>query len=74
MTDVRAFDPPDYGLRITARRLAVVWREQWRLTAIALLYALAWRTLPLRAAVLWLCSAVCRGWGTDKGTDLRVRC
>src|ERR1044072_3351500 len=47
MTDVHDFDPPDYGLRLTARRLAGVWREQWRLTAIALLYALAYSCLSL---------------------------
>jgi ABC-type multidrug transport system fused ATPase/permease subunit len=52
MTDVRAFDPPDYGLRMTARRLAVVWREQWRLTLIALLYALAYSGLSLAIPLL----------------------
>jgi ATP-binding cassette subfamily B protein len=52
MTDVRAFDPPDYGLRLTARRLAGVWREQWRLTAIALLYALAYSCLSLAIPLL----------------------
>ncbi len=52
MTDVVDFDPPDYGLRMTARRLAGVWREQWRLTAIALLYALAYSGLSLAIPLL----------------------
>src|SRR5690348_5551055 len=52
MTDIRDFDPPDYGLRMTARRLAGVWREQWRLTAIALLYALAYSGLSLAIPLL----------------------
>jgi ABC-type multidrug transport system fused ATPase/permease subunit len=52
MIDVIDFDPPDYGLRMTARRLAGVWREQWRLTAIALVYALAYSGLSLAIPVL----------------------
>ena len=52
MTDVRDFDPPDYDLRMTARRLAGVWREQWRLTAIALLYALGYSALSLAIPLL----------------------
>ncbi len=52
MTDVAEFDPPDYGLRMTARRLAGVWREQWRLTTIALLYALAYSGLSLAIPLL----------------------
>jgi ABC-type multidrug transport system fused ATPase/permease subunit len=50
--DVTDFDPPDYGLKMTARRLSVVWREQWRLTAIALLYALAYSGLSLAIPLL----------------------
>jgi ABC-type multidrug transport system fused ATPase/permease subunit len=52
MTDVRDFDPPDYGLRLTARRLAGVWQQQRRLTAIALLYALAYSCLSLAIPLL----------------------
>jgi len=52
MTDIVDFDPPDYGLRMTARRLAGVWREQWRLTAIALLYALVYSGLSLAIPIL----------------------
>src|SRR3954454_17278489 len=52
LTELPHFDPPDYGLRMTARRLAGVWREQWRLTAIALLYALAYSGLSLAIPLL----------------------
>jgi ABC-type multidrug transport system fused ATPase/permease subunit len=52
MIDVSEFDPPDYGLRLTARRLAGVWREQWRLTAIALVYALGYSALSLAIPLL----------------------
>jgi ABC-type multidrug transport system fused ATPase/permease subunit len=51
-TDVQDFDPPDYGLRLTAKRLAGVWREQSRLTAIALLYALAYSGLSIAIPLL----------------------
>jgi ABC-type multidrug transport system fused ATPase/permease subunit len=47
MTDVLAFDPPDYALRATVRRLGSVWREQWRLTAIGLAYAFVYSGLSL---------------------------
>jgi ABC-type multidrug transport system fused ATPase/permease subunit len=47
MTDPSAFDPPDYELRATVRRLGGVWREQWRLTAIGLAYAFAYSGLSL---------------------------
>jgi ABC-type multidrug transport system fused ATPase/permease subunit len=46
------FDPPDYALGATARRLAGVWREQWRLTAIALVYALGYSGLSLAIPLL----------------------
>src|SRR5919198_845447 len=52
MIDVTDFDPPDYGLRLTALRLAGVWRERWRLTAVALLYALAYSGLSLAIPLL----------------------
>src|SRR4051795_10381330 len=52
MTDVVDFDPPDYGLRSTAARLLVVWREQWRLTALGLLYALGYSLLSLAIPLL----------------------
>ncbi len=47
MTDALAFDPPDYELPATVRRLGGVWREQWRLTAIGLGYAFAYSGLSL---------------------------
>jgi ABC-type multidrug transport system fused ATPase/permease subunit len=52
MTDAFAFDPPDYGFRMTARRLLDVWREQWRLTAIGFAYALAYSALSLAIPLL----------------------
>jgi ABC-type multidrug transport system fused ATPase/permease subunit len=52
LSDVRDFNPPDYGLRLTARRLAGVWQQQRRLTAIALLYALAYSCLSLAIPLL----------------------
>ncbi len=52
MIDPLAFDPPDYDLRATARRLGGVWREQWRLTAIGLGYALAYSALSLAIPIL----------------------
>jgi ABC-type multidrug transport system fused ATPase/permease subunit len=52
MTDPLAFDPPDYDLRATGRRLGGVWREQWRLTAIGLLYALGYSLLSLAIPIL----------------------
>jgi ABC-type multidrug transport system fused ATPase/permease subunit len=47
MTDALAFDPPDYELPATVRRLGGVWREQWRLTAIGLGYAFVYSGLSL---------------------------
>src|SRR4051812_1816572 len=47
MTDPLAFDPPDYELPATVRRLGGVWREQWKLTAIGLGYAFAYSGLSL---------------------------
>jgi ATP-binding cassette subfamily B protein len=52
MLDPLALDPPDYSFRATARRLARVWREQWRLTAVGLGYALAYSVLSLAIPVL----------------------
>ena len=52
MTDPLAFDPPDYELRATVRRLGGVWREQWRLTAIGLAYAFAYSALSLAIPIL----------------------
>ena len=52
MTDLRALDPPDYELRPTVRRLAGVWREQWRLTAIGLGYAFVYSALSLAIPVV----------------------
>jgi ABC-type multidrug transport system fused ATPase/permease subunit len=52
MTDPSLFDPPDYGLRSTTGRLARVWREQWRLTALGLLYALAYSVLSIAIPVV----------------------
>lgn len=52
MTDVLAFDPADYGFGMTARRLLGVWREQWRLTAVGLTYALAYSVLSLAIPLL----------------------
>ncbi len=46
------FDPPDYGLRSTAVRLALVWREQWRLAALGLVYALLYSALSLAIPLL----------------------
>ncbi len=51
MTDLRALDPPDYELRATVRRLAGVWREQWKLTAIGLGYAFVYSGLSLAIPV-----------------------
>jgi ABC-type multidrug transport system fused ATPase/permease subunit len=45
-------DPPDHGLRLTTSRLRDVWRPQRRLTAIALLYALAYAALSLAIPLL----------------------
>jgi ATP-binding cassette, subfamily B, bacterial len=52
MIDPLAFDPPDYDLRATARRLGGVWSEQWRLTAIGLGYAFAYSALSLAIPLL----------------------
>jgi ABC-type multidrug transport system fused ATPase/permease subunit len=52
MIDPLDFDPPDYGLRSTAARLLSVWREQWRLTALALVYALSYSLLSLAIPIL----------------------
>jgi ABC-type multidrug transport system fused ATPase/permease subunit len=52
MIDPLDFDPPDYGLRSTAARLARVWREQWRVTALGLAYALAYTALSVAIPVL----------------------
>jgi ABC-type multidrug transport system fused ATPase/permease subunit len=52
MTDPLSFDPPDYELRATVRRLGGVWREQWKLTAIGLAYAFAYSTLSLVIPIL----------------------
>jgi ABC-type multidrug transport system fused ATPase/permease subunit len=52
MTDPVAFDPPDYELRATVRRLGGVWREQWKLTAIGLAYAFVYSTLSLAIPLL----------------------
>src|SRR5919106_448837 len=52
MTEPLDFDPPDYGLRATAARLLHIWREQWRLTALALLYALGYSLLSLAIPIL----------------------
>jgi len=47
-----SFDPPPYGLARTAGRLAGVWREQWRLSAVALLYAFIYSVLSLAIPLL----------------------
>ena len=52
MTDPLAFDPPDYELRATVRRLGGVWREQWKLTTIGLAYAFAYSALSLAIPIL----------------------
>src|SRR3954469_5042702 len=52
MTEPLAFDPPDYELRATVRRLGGVWREQWKLTAIGLAYAFAYSALSLVIPIL----------------------
>jgi ABC-type multidrug transport system fused ATPase/permease subunit len=52
MTDPLSFDPPDYELRATVRRLGGVWREQWRLTAIGLAYAFAYSALSIAIPIL----------------------
>ncbi len=52
MTDPLAFDPPDYELRATVRRLGGVWREQWKLTAIGLAYAFAYSALSMAIPIL----------------------
>jgi ABC-type multidrug transport system fused ATPase/permease subunit len=52
MIDPLDFDAPDYGLRSTAARLLDVWREQWRLTALALVYALGYSLLSLAIPIL----------------------
>src|SRR3954469_1550909 len=52
MIDPLDFDPPDYGLRSTAARLLGVWRLQWRLTALALVYALSYSVLSLAIPIL----------------------
>jgi ABC-type multidrug transport system fused ATPase/permease subunit len=46
------FDPPDYGLRSTAARLVRIWREQWRLAALGLFYALLYSALSLAIPLL----------------------
>jgi ATP-binding cassette subfamily B protein len=54
MQDSRSVDPPDLGVRATIARLAVVGREQWRLSSLglglALLYTLLSITIPLLVA------------------------
>jgi ATP-binding cassette, subfamily B, bacterial len=52
MTAPLDFDPPDYGLRSTAAKLARVWSEQWRLTALGLLYALFYTVLSVAIPVV----------------------
>src|SRR4051794_1144428 len=52
MTDPLAFDPPDYELRATVRRLGGVWREQWKLTALGLAYAFVYSALSLVIPIL----------------------
>jgi ABC-type multidrug transport system fused ATPase/permease subunit len=52
MIDPLDFDPPDYGLRPTAARLLAVWREQWRLAALGLVYALGYSLLSLAIPLL----------------------
>jgi ABC-type multidrug transport system fused ATPase/permease subunit len=52
MLDPLALDPPDYEFRTTARRLAGVWHEQWRITAVALGYALTYSLLSLAIPLL----------------------
>ncbi|MGH2842630.1 MAG: ABC transporter transmembrane domain-containing protein, partial [Solirubrobacteraceae bacterium] len=46
------YNPPPYGLLLTARRLLGVWREQRRLSLIGLLYAFVYSGLSL--AIPWL--------------------
>ena len=52
MIDPLDFDPPDYGLRSTAARLARVWHEQWRVTALGLAYALGYTALSVAIPIL----------------------
>jgi ABC-type multidrug transport system fused ATPase/permease subunit len=46
------YDPPDYDLRATTRRLLEVWREQWRLSALGLSYALVYSALSIAIPIL----------------------
>ncbi|MGH2913993.1 MAG: ABC transporter ATP-binding protein [Solirubrobacteraceae bacterium] len=47
-----AYDPPAYGLGLTARRLAGLWREQRRLSLAGLAYAFVYSGLSLAIPVL----------------------
>ena len=46
------FDPPPYGLRVTAGRLVHVWRDQRRLSLIGLAYAFVYSLLSLAIPLL----------------------
>jgi len=50
--DAARYDPPDLSARQTARRLARVGREQWRLTAFGLTLALVYSGLSLAIPLL----------------------
>jgi ABC-type multidrug transport system fused ATPase/permease subunit len=46
------YDPPPYGLALTARRLLRLWREQRRLSLIGFAYAFVYSALSLMIPVL----------------------
>jgi ATP-binding cassette, subfamily B, bacterial len=53
MPDRRSsFDPPDYDVWPTSKRLLRLWREQWRLASLGLACAFAYTTISLAIPLL----------------------
>jgi ABC-type multidrug transport system fused ATPase/permease subunit len=51
-TNLDPFDPVDYGVWPTARRLLRLWREQWRLVVLGLGCAVAYSSISLTIPLL----------------------
>lgn len=51
-TFAESYDPPPYGLGLTARRLIGLWREQRRLSLVGFVYAFIYSALSLAIPVL----------------------
>lgn len=51
-TLAESYDPPPYGLGLTARRLIGLWREQRRLSLVGFVYAFIYSALSLAIPVL----------------------